>query len=204
MGSAKGVLVIFSGPSGAGKDTVLDVLKEKDDNVKVSVSLTTREPREGEVDGVNYYFVSKEFFEKKVSENLMLEHAMYHNDYYGTPKEPVDEMLGSGKTVILKIDVQGAENIRKIYPDVISVFLLPPSMAVLEKRLRGRGTEDEETINSRLYIAEQEIRRATEYDYVVVNDTIENAVDGLKTIIEAEKKKVSRNKNIISEVIKNV
>lgn len=200
----KGILIILSGPSGSGKDTVLRALKEVDSDVKVSVSMTTRKPRQGDVDGVDYYFVTREYFEKKIAENKMLEYAEYAGNYYGTPADPVDEMLRQGKAVFLEIEVQGAEKIRKRYDSVISIFLMPPSMRVLEERLRGRGTEDEETIQHRLFIASEEIRRAPEYDYVVINDTVDNAVDGIETIIKAERKKSFRNKNIISEVINNV
>ena len=200
----KGILIILSGPSGSGKDTVLKALKEVDSDVKVSVSMTTRNPRQGDVDGVDYYFVTREYFEKKIAENKMLEYAEYAGNYYGTPADPVDEMLRQGKAVFLEIEVQGAEKIRSRYDSVISIFLMPPSMRVLEDRLRGRGTEDEETIQHRLFIAREEIRRAPEYDYVVVNDTIENAVEGIETIIKAERKKTFRNKNFISEVINNV
>ena len=202
--SENGILIIFSGPSGSGKDTVLNKLIAGREDIKVSVSMTTREKREGEIDGTHYYFVSREYFEKKVSEDKMLENAEYNGNLYGTPKAPVDEMLKSGKAVILEIEVQGAEKIIKLYPDVISIFLMPPSMRVLEERLRGRGTDDEETINHRLVIAREEIKRAPEYDYVVINDTIENAVAGIETIINAERKKTFRNKKIISEVINNV
>ena len=200
----KGVLIILSGPSGSGKDTVLNKLVKVRDDVKVSISMTTRKQRDGEIDGFHYYFVSREYFEKKISENRMLEYAEYAGNFYGTPKDPVDEMLSSGKSVILKIEVQGAEKIRKLYPDVISIFLMPPSMKALEERLRGRNSEDEETIQHRLVIAREEIKRASEYDYIVINDTVENAVKGIETVINAEKSKTSRNKNIISEVINNV
>ncbi len=200
----KGVLIILSGPSGSGKDTVLNDLVKVRDDVRISISMTTRKQRDGEIDGFHYYFVDREYFEKKISENKMLEFAEYAGNFYGTPKDPVDEMLSSGKSVILKIEVQGAEKIRKIYPDVISIFLMPPSMVSLEERLRGRNSEDEETIQHRLVIAREEIKRASEYDYIVINDTVENSVKGIETVINAEKKKTSRNKNIISEVINNV
>lgn len=200
----KGVLMILSGPSGSGKDTVLNKLVESNEDVCVSISMTTRKMRDGEIDGKHYYFVSREYFQKKIAEDKMLEYAEYAGNYYGTPRQPVEEMLNEGKSVVLKIEVQGAEKIRKIYPDVTSVFLLPPSMRVLEGRLRGRGSEDEETINHRLRIAREELRRAYDYDYIVINDTVENALHGLETVIEAEKKKTSRNKKLISEVIDNV
>ena len=202
--SSKGVLIILSGPSGSGKDTVLNELVKVMNDVKISISMTTREKRAGEIDGLHYYFVNREYFEKMISENKVLEYAEYANNFYGTPKDPVDEMLSAGKSVILKIEVQGAEKIRKIYPDVISIFLMPPSMKVLEERLRGRNSEDEEVLQHRLVIAGEEIKRASEYDYIVINDTVENAVEGIKTIINAEKSKTIRNKNIISEVINHV
>lgn len=199
-----GILIIFSGPSGSGKGTVLSKLLEKRDDAKLSVSMTTREKRAGEIDGVHYYYVTREYFEKKIADNKMLEYAEYANNLYGTPKDPVDEMLKAGLAVILEIEVQGAEKIRKLYPDSVSIFLTPPSTAVLEERLRGRNTEDEETVNHRLVIALEEIRRSVEYDYIVVNDTVENAVNRIETIINAERLKIKRNKNIISEVINNV
>ncbi len=200
----KGILIIFSGPSGSGKGTVLGKLLEKRSDVKLSVSMTTREKRAGEIDGVHYYYVTRDYFEKKIADNKMLEYAEYADNLYGTPKDPVDEMLKAGLAVILEIEVQGAEKIRKLYPNAVSIFLAPPSTAVLEERLRGRNTEDEETVNHRLIIAREEIRRAVEYDYFVINDTVENAVNGIETIINAERLKLNRNKKILSEVINNV
>ncbi len=199
-----GILIIFSGPSGSGKGTVLSKVLQDCNDVKLSVSMTTREKRAGEIDGVHYYYVTRDYFEKKISDNKMLEYAEYADNLYGTPKDPVDEMLKEGLAVILEIEVQGAEKIRKIYPDAVSIFLAPPSTAILEERLRGRKTEDDETVNHRLVIAREEIRRAVEYDYLVINDTVENAVERIETIINAERLKINRNKKILSEVINNV
>ncbi len=199
-----GILIILSAPSGTGKDTVLNRLTENRDDIKVSVSMTTRTRRQGEIDGIHYYFVERDYFQKKIDENKMLEFAEYAGNFYGTPKEPVDDMLSNGKAAILKIEVQGAEKIKRLYPDVISIFLMPPSIRVLEERLRARNTEDEETINHRLVIAREEMKKAPEYDYVVVNDTVENAVSGIETIINSEKLKTARNKKFLSEVINNV
>ena len=204
MADKKGILIVFSGPSGCGKDTVLKKLLERNSDMRASISMTTRSPRGKEVDGTDYYFVSREYFEKKVSENKMLEYAEYAGNYYGTPKAPVDEMLNAGISVVLEIEVQGAAKIRKLYPDVVSIFLMPPSLSVLESRLRNRGTDDEETISHRLFIAEQEIRRAGEFEYAVINDGLEDAVNAFDMIVRSEKMKISRNKNLISEVINNV
>ena len=187
-----GILIIFSGPSGSGKGTVLSKVLQDCNDVKLSVSMTTREKRAGEIDGVHYYYVTRDYFEKKISDNKMLEYAEYADNLYGTPKDPVDEMLKEGLAVILEIEVQGAEKIRKIYPDAVSIFLAPPSTAILEERLRGRKTEDDETVNHRLVIAREEIRRAVEYDYLVINDTVENAVDSINKIIEVEKLRTER------------
>lgn len=200
----KGILITFSGPSGSGKDTVLNQLIKKRDDTKISISMTTRNMREGEIDGLHYYFVDRDFFERKIEADGMLEYAEYAGNLYGTPKDPVYEMINAGKVVILEIEVQGAEKIKQKYPDVISVFLMPPSLRVLEERLRGRNTDDEETINHRLVIAREEIRKASDYDYIVINDDIENAVEKISRIIDAERLKTIRNKKIISEVINNV
>lgn len=199
----KGMLVIFSGPSGVGKDTVLQEVLKKSSDISLSVSLTTRPMRGAEVNGEDYYFVTREYFERKLSENGFLEYAEYGGNLYGTPKAPVDEMLSAGKNVILEIEVQGAEKIRKLYPDSIGIFVLPPSMSSLEKRLRGRGTDDEEGIQRRLNIAGEEIRRSVEYDYVVINDSIDEAADDIISIIKAESFSTKRNKTTISEVINN-
>lgn len=199
----QGMLIILSGPSGSGKDTILSELSRRETQVRVSTSLTTRVKRDWEVDGSDYYFVSKEYFNKKLEENMVLEFAEYGGNYYGTPKAPVDDMLEKGYSVILKIEVQGAQKIREIYPDAVSIFLMPPSMQVLEERLRCRETEDEEDIIRRMSIAAGEIKRAVEYDYIVVNNEVNYAVSDICCILCAEKRKSKRAKNIISEVVNN-
>lgn len=199
----KGLLIILSGPSGSGKDTILSELTKREVDIRISTSMTTRKPRDWEIDGKSYYFVSENYFTKKLEENQILEYAQYGTNYYGTPKAPVDLWLSEGKTVILKIEVQGAEKIRAIYPDSVSIFLMPPSIKILEERLRRRKTEDEDEINRRLSIAVNEIKRSVDYDYYVINDMVSYAVSDICAIIQAEKQRTFRMKYIISEVIKN-
>ncbi len=202
--SAKGLLVILSGPSGSGKDTVLDCVHKRDIiPIQRSVSMTTREKRDGEIDGVDYYFVTKEYFEKQIKEKNMLESAVYSSNYYGTPKGPVDRWLSENKTVVLKIEVQGAEKIKRMYPESVSIFIMPPSMQILEKRLRGRETDSEESIRMRMDAALGEMQCAEKYDYVVFNDVLEDTVNDICAIIKAEKFKSSRMKYSVREVIKN-
>ncbi len=183
MGNKKGVLVLFSGPSGVGKDTVLDIVLNKDKNLQKSISLTTRGIRENEVDGKDYYFISNEKFEDMISQGQVLEYAKYGSNFYGTPKAPIDEWLGEGKTVILKIEVQGASKIKELYPDSVSIFVLPPSMEELENRLRSRGTESEDDIKKRLDIAKGEVERSKDYDFIVINDDLDIASDKVIAIV---------------------
>ncbi len=201
--SNKGLLVILSGPSGSGKDTVLDCIHKRDIPIQRSISMTTRKKRDGETDGVDYYFVTKEYFEKQISEKKMLESALYSSNYYGTPKGPIDRWLDEGKTVVLKIEVQGAEKIKKMYPDSVSIFIMPPSMQILERRLRKRETDSEESILMRLDAALGEIQCAEKYDYIVFNDVLDDTVDDICAVIKAEKFKSSRMKYSVREVIKN-
>lgn len=204
MLNSDGMLVLFSGPSGVGKDTVLDIILSKDEKLQRSVSLTTREKRAGETDGEDYYFITKDEFSQMIKDGQVLEYAQYGENIYGTPKAPVDKWLKEGKTVILKIEVKGAQKIRELYPEALSIFLLPPSMQILEKRIRGRGTEDEQDINRRLEIAKNEMLRSADYDFVVVNDDLDEAANNVLSIIKALNFTYKRMNKKISEVIKNV
>lgn len=185
--SKKGLLIVLSGPSGSGKGTVLKEVMQQDDNIFLSVSATTRSPRPGEENGVHYYFLTKEQFEAEIAQDGMLEHATYCENYYGTPKKPVFDRLEQGQNVILEIEVQGAMQVLKEYKDAVSVFIMPPSLAVLRKRLIGRQTEQIEVVEKRLETALGEMKQADKYDYIVVNDALEDAVEEVKAIIAAEK-----------------
>ncbi len=183
--SKKGTLVLFSGPSGVGKDTVLEVVLNKNKDLQKSISLTTREIRENEIDGKDYYFISKATFEDMIKNDEVLEFAQYGKNFYGTPKAPIDKWLSEGKTIILKIEVQGAKKIKELYPDAVGIFIMPPSMDELEKRLRFRGTETEDDIKRRLDIAKGEIENSVDYDYLVVNDEINSASDNVLNIVKS-------------------
>lgn len=199
---SKGTLFIVSGPSGCGKGTVLaEILKQ--DNVYYSVSATTRAPRPGEVNGVNYHFLSKEEFEKLIENGGMLEYANYCGNYYGTPKKPVEDMLAEGKNVILEIEVQGALKVMEKCPEAVSVFILPPSLKELRRRLHKRGTETEEVIEKRIGEAAGEIRKAVNYDYIMINGELEIAVSDLLSIINSQKLKKENSEYLIDEVLEN-
>lgn len=178
----KGSLFVISGPSGSGKSTICKEL-EKEENIKISISATTRDIRNGEEEGINYYFLSKEEFERKISENAFYEYAKVFNNYYGTLKDKVDEMLKDGYNVILEIDVQGAMQIREQNKDAVLIFIMPPSEEELIKRLTGRNTESEEQLKIRIETAKEEISYKDKYDYVVINDNLEKAVEEIKEII---------------------
>lgn len=186
-----GKLFVFSGPSGAGKGTICKSLLEQMDELAISVSMTTRNPREGEIDGVNYFFTDKNTFEENIARNNFLEYAQVYGNYYGTPKGPVLEKLADGIDVILEIDMQGALKIKENYPDGVFIFILPPSMAELRKRLTGRGTETEEAIEMRLGETLKELSYIDKYDYCVVNGVLEEAVSRVKAIVVAEHSKVA-------------
>lgn len=189
----RGMLIVLSGPSGVGKGTVRKAIFDQGGNdFQYSISMTTRKPREGEVNGVDYYFVSKEEFEHNIETGQMLEYAKYVDNYYGTPLKYVNETLDRGKDVFLEIEVNGALQVRKRSPEGVFVFLTPPDLMELKQRIINRGTEDIETINKRMEKAVEEIRMMQDYDFAVVNDKVENAVESIKTIIKSERFRVAR------------
>ena len=187
-----GQLIIISGPSGAGKDSVVSKLLETNKNIWVSVSATSRAPRGKEEDGVDYYFLDKKDFEEKIKEDYFLEYAKYTDNYYGTPKAHIMEKLNKGIDVILVIEIQGAKKVKELLPETVLIFIMPPTEKDLLKRLVGRQTESKDKIISRFERAYQEINEVTKYNYVVVNDKIEDAADKVEAIIKAEKCRVDR------------
>lgn len=198
----KGLLIVVSGPSGCGKGTILaEVLKNG--NLYYSVSATTRAPRPGEVDGVNYSFLTKEKFEELINNDGMLEYACYCGNYYGTPKEQVMKNLENGKDVILEIEVQGALKVMETCPEAVFIFILPPSIKELRRRLNKRGTEAEDVIEKRVAQAVSEIKLANKYNYIMVNGELEKAIDDLISIINAEKMTRKRAEYLINEVLEN-
>ncbi|MDU5105872.1 guanylate kinase [Clostridium sp.] len=192
MQGNRGILIVISGPSGAGKGTICKALLEKHDNIFISVSATTRAPRQGEIEGVNYYFLTRESFEEKVKENGFLEYANVHGNFYGTPKVNVEKMLDEGKDVILEIDIQGALQVKDNFKEGVFIFILPPSMEELKQRIIKRGSETEESLMTRFKNAYKEINYVSKYNYAVVNDELEVAVSKVESIIAAEKCRVDR------------
>ncbi len=184
---ATGALYIISAPSGAGKTSLVHALTEKDPQIVVSVSTTTRAPRPGEVDGVNYHFVDIESFEQQVSEGAFLEHAKVFDNYYGTSQKTVENQLASGKDVILEIDWQGAQQVKAKIPEATTIFILPPSLEELERRLTGRGTDPQEVIDKRMQQAVSEMSHYPEFEYLVINDDFEYALEQLHTIFKAHR-----------------
>lgn len=192
-----GLLVVLSGPSGVGKGTVCSYLRKEYKNIAYSVSATTREMRPGEIHGVNYFFLSQQEFLQKRDAEEFVEWAEVYGNYYGTPRTAVNENIAAGLDVILEIDTQGAMNVKKLYPNGVFIFLLPPSREELEKRIRSRATDTAAAISHRLACVERELEQIKEYQYVVVNDTITTAAHKIASIIQAEKCRVSRYLNII-------
>ncbi len=188
----EGILLIISGPSGVGKGTVCRKLLQLKKTLKLSVSTTTRSPRPGEEDGIEYHFTTASDFKKMIDNDYFLEWAVVHDHYYGTRRDLVKRILASGQDLILEIDIQGAEQVRKQVPEAISIFLAPPSMEALEERIIGRGTEEPDRIAGRMATARQEMQAYELYDYIVINDLVEDAANLIDSIIDAEKCKVSR------------
>lgn len=198
----EGLLLVVSGPSGAGKGTICDAVRKIYPDLEYSISMTTRAPRNGEVEGVSYFFRTNEEFLKLVEENAFLEYAKVYDHYYGTPKKNVMEKIQSGRSVLLEIDIQGAMQVKRRYPKGVFVYIVPPSLEILSQRIHARGTDTEEVIQNRLAQITSELSMVHQYDYVVVNDVLEEAVHKTCAIIEAEKCKLSRNEGQIHTVFK--
>lgn len=190
----KGILLVVSGFSGAGKGTLMKELVKRHENYALSVSATTRSPREGEEDGREYFFKSVEEFERMIAEEALIEYACYVGNYYGTPRAYVEEQLSLGRDVILEIEIQGARKVKKRFPDTLLLFVSPPSAKILQERLTGRGTESREAVEKRLARAAEEAEGMEDYDYFVVNDVLEECVEQVHRIVECERSRVSRNR----------
>ena len=195
----RGNVIVISGPSGSGKGTIIEQVLKKNPNCWLSVSTTSRPIRTNDIPGVTYNFVTKDEFEKKIEEGYFLEYNNYAGNYYGTPKEFIEKKIKSGIDVILEIEINGAQNIKKLIPEAIFIFIMPPSIEIMKERLRNRGTDSEEKILERFKIAYQEINEVTKYNYVVVNDKLEEAIEKVNSILLAEKCRVDR----IEEVFLN-
>ncbi len=198
---SKGRLYILSGPSGSGKDTVLKQVLMLHPEIMLSISSITRDMRDGEVEGEKYHFISREEFEQLIKDDMLLEYNVFVGNYYGTPKAPVEKAISEGIDVILEIDVNGAEQIKKKMPEAVSIFIMPPSVEELHRRLSGRGTDSQEVIEKRMKSALTEIERAINYDYIVVNDVIEKAAEDVVSVILSGRLTVDSQKDIINEVL---
>lgn len=196
----KGLLIVLSGFSGAGKGTVVKRMMELHNEYALSISATTRSPREGEVDGREYFFKSVDEFKQMIEKNELIEYAQYVSNYYGTPKAYVEKQLEDGKNVILEIEIQGALKIKEMFPDTVLMFIIPPTAKELENRLRGRGTEDDATIKARLKRAVEESQGVENYDYIITNDEVDACVERIHDIVTAEKCKASNNIKVINNI----
>lgn len=197
----RGLLIVISGPSGAGKGTVCKALLKEVKDLNISISMTTRKPRIGEIEGINYYFVQEDYFKKMIEEGEFLEYARVYENYYGTPKRKVLEKLNQGENVILEIDIQGALKVKSQFLEGVFIFIIPPSMEELKNRIKKRGTETEEEVSKRFQSSYKEINYVSKYNYIVINDEIEKAVEKIKSIIIAEKCRVDRLKDTILKTI---
>ena len=201
---SKGGVFIVAGPSGSGKDTLFKELFKKRPDIKFSISSITRAMRVGEVEGEKYNFITREKFEDMLKKDELLEYNVYIGNYYGTPKAPVIAAVEKGEDILIEVDVNGAKSIREKMPAAVSIFIMPPSYKELKRRLSGRGTESEEVIEKRMHESLSEIARATEFDYIVVNDNIDEAVDDIIEIIQSSRLMLKRQKNLIDGVLNNV
>jgi guanylate kinase len=204
MKKDKGLLIVLSGPSGVGKGTVCSALRKRDTDIVYSVSATTRSPRAGEKEGINYFFKTQDEFKKMIEEDQLLEWAEYVGNYYGTPRSYVEEQIEVGNDVILEIEVQGALKVKEKFPDGVFIFLSPPSMEELRHRIITRGTETDDSVKNRMSVAKEEIDMMEYYDYVVVNDQVESACDRIQAVITAEhckkERKIKQYRNLLQEV----
>ena len=198
---SKGILIVVSAPAGCGKDTILEQALKANGNLFYSVSATSRAMRPGETDGVSYFFKTREQFEQMIKDGELLEYTEYVGNYYGTPRKAVMDMLEAGKDVVLKIEIEGAANVRRMFPGCTMVFILPPSFAELERRLHKRGTETEEVIKQRLETARRELKFAENYDYLITNAALEDAVDDFLAVVRAEKCRRDNREGIIGELL---
>ncbi len=199
--NTRGLLLVVSAPSGAGKTTICRKFLKQNNMVKYAISTTTRAPREGEQDGEDYYFTSKENFQKMISEEAFLEYAQVYNQFYGTSKDAVNNLLNNGYNVLIDVDTQGAASIRKLIPESIHIFILPPSLKILEQRLRNRGKDSDEVIRLRLSEAKKEIHQSYLYQYIIINDEIDHAVDTMQSILVAQRAAVKRNEAYIEMLL---